>query len=236
LQDLGESIRERLDVSNLREPLAVRSSAADEDGGSDAFAGLYDTVLGVASADVAEAVAAVWRSGNTERVRAYREVRGVARSDDQVSVIVQEMVRATASGVAFSRHPGNPQLVLVEAVKGVGEELVSGSAIPDAFSISRATLSVVSATRGRQYLETRYDGSKARLSARDVSAPKLSHESACRVAQLALTLESTFPEAIEGVDVEWAFEQADLKVLQCRSITTSARPSSAKDQESGCHS
>src|SRR5215213_2190985 len=54
------------------EPVAVRSSASDEDGAQHSFAGQLDSFLFVPPADVPDKVAAVWRSGFSDRIVAYR--------------------------------------------------------------------------------------------------------------------------------------------------------------------
>jgi hypothetical protein len=52
---------------------AVRSSAVAEDLRGASYAGMYETVLNVAAADVASSVPQVWESACADRVLAYRE-------------------------------------------------------------------------------------------------------------------------------------------------------------------
>jgi phosphoenolpyruvate synthase/pyruvate phosphate dikinase len=214
------TIFRHLDEAKLREPYAVRSSSIEEDGATDAFAGMFKTILSVSRDDLPDAVREVWESSNTDRVAAYRAARGLANSTGGVSVIVQEIVQATAAGVAFSRHPTDANCVLLEAVRGLGELLVSGEASPDSLSIRRHDLTLVSRARGKQYLEIRPDGTRAMLRARDVSGPKIDERDAKRIAEKLIALESSFPEASNGLDVEWALADRELLFLQCRPITT----------------
>src|SRR5262245_47869093 len=58
--------------------VAVRSSAADEDGSITSFAGQQETILGVhGEADLLDAVARCWESLQSERALAYRKQQGV---------------------------------------------------------------------------------------------------------------------------------------------------------------
>lgn len=107
-------------------PLAVRSSAVDEDLADRSFAGQYETVLGVAGpAEVAAAIASVLASAGTSRVDAYAPER-----DAGVAVLVQQLVAADAAGVAFTADPltGERHVTVIEAVAGLGDALVSGEA------------------------------------------------------------------------------------------------------------
>lgn len=105
-------------------PVAVRSSAVGEDSAAASYAGLYETVLDVRGPDaVLDAVRRCIASADAPRVAAYG-ARGA------IAVIVQEMIEPDAAGVAFTADPvtGERDVVIVSAVRGVGERLVSGLA------------------------------------------------------------------------------------------------------------
>lgn len=85
---------------------AVRSSASVEDSPTFSFAGQFETVLGVSGTDgVLEALRTVHASARDPRVLPYLERAGVVPDDVRMRVIVQHMVPAVSSGVAFSRNP-----------------------------------------------------------------------------------------------------------------------------------
>jgi pyruvate,water dikinase len=109
-------------------PFAVRSSGVTEDGAEHSFAGMYETVLDVAPADVPAAADRVLASGGAARVAAY-DVSG----HERLAVLVQRMVRPIAAGVALTADPvsGDRGSCVVTAVRGVGERLVSGAALGD---------------------------------------------------------------------------------------------------------
>ncbi|MEQ1912691.1 MAG: PEP/pyruvate-binding domain-containing protein, partial [Vicinamibacterales bacterium] len=111
-----------------------------------------------------------------------------------MSVLVQEMVRADAAGVAFSADPvtGDRDVVVVSAVRGVGERLVSGTASAEEWRV-----------KGTQPTRLRND---------DV----LNVETVLGVAELARRLESL---AGAPQDIEWAVEQGQLRLLQARPLT-----------------
>jgi pyruvate,water dikinase len=224
--DLPSALAQAVGEEDLRPPFAVRSSASDEDGHDAAFAGMYDTRLGVTHRDLPDAVLGVTRSGDSERIRAYRAALDFPSSPAPVDVVVQEMVDACVAGVAFSRDPMHVECVRVEAVRGLGEALVSGGAIPEALVVGRSDFRIHERHSGRQYIEFRRDGTQRRLTGREIRATRLSDDQARLIARQACSLEATFPEASRGVDVEWAIDHEGIKLLQCRPITSSSgRPS-----------
>ncbi|MEZ5087884.1 MAG: PEP/pyruvate-binding domain-containing protein [Tessaracoccus sp.] len=122
-------------------PVAVRSSATAEDLPDASFAGQQDTFLDVRGLDaILEAVTECWSSLWTERAIAYRENHGVEHAAVSVAVVVQEMVPAEASGVLFTADPltGRRDRVVVDAVRGLGEKLVSGQVVPDHYELDGA--------------------------------------------------------------------------------------------------
>ncbi len=121
------------------QPLAVRSSASDEDGGKHSFAGQLASYLNVAPGDVAARVADVWRSGFSARILAYRRTHGLATLPPAPAVLIQRMVAADVAGVAFSADPATGQrgVAVVSAVAGLGEALVSGASDADTATVNR---------------------------------------------------------------------------------------------------
>ncbi|SMC90016.1 PEP/pyruvate-binding domain-containing protein [Lentzea albidocapillata] len=110
-------------------PVAVRSSATAEDLPGLSFAGQHDTVLNVSEDGLFDAVLRCWDSLCSERAVAYREHNGITSAE--MAVVVQRMVPAEISGVLFTADPvtGRAEPV-VNAVRGLGEALVSGTENP----------------------------------------------------------------------------------------------------------
>ena len=172
--------------------VAVRSSAQAEDGAR-SFAGQFLTRLDVAGDQVLDAIREVAASGGSARVRSYSAATGVDAGG--VAVIVQVMVPARWSGVAFSRDPLTYQPdVLVEAVAGPGEELVAGRRTPTRAWFARPALTRSSAER--------HD--------------PVPDEVLSQAAALALRCEDVLggPQ-----DVEWVHDGAGIHLLQSRGLT-----------------
>ena len=177
--------------ARLGMPVAVRSSAAAEDGAEASFAGQFRTELDVSGVDAVRAAVDRCRVATAD-ARAYAVAMGT-QSGDAVPVLVQQFVAPTAAGVVFTRHPLDASSMLVEAHAGRGDALVSGLVTPDRHTIDRDT-SVVRENAG------------GGLDAADLAA----------VAALALRAEAHLgaPQ-----DVEWAIGPGGVVLLQARPIT-----------------
>jgi phosphohistidine swiveling domain-containing protein len=171
-------------------PVAVRSSGLAEDTADASFAGQYDTVLNVRGVDaVMDAAAACIRSAHGSRVASY------GRAGSPMAVLVQRMIPADASGVAFSANPltGNRSEVRISATKGLGDQLVSGAIDGDEWIVA---------------------GGKATAVAQRQQA--IDAATAARVADLARRAEAA---GRSPQDIEWATAGGRLWLLQSRPIT-----------------
>jgi pyruvate,water dikinase len=194
-------------LTRLGAPLAVRSSALDEDAEDRSAAGQYESVMGVR--DLPSLVAAVERcflAAESERVRAYR-----GGGEAQLALVLQREIRADRAGIGFSVDPvnGDQSDVLLEVVFGHGERVVSGVADPDRFRIAR------DGGRVRARIAAKPDEPPARRFART-----LRDDEARRIAALVLEAEAGFRTP---VDVEFCLTGREPWLLQCRPITTLAR-------------
>ena len=79
-----------------------------------------------------------WASFFSERALFYREQRG-SLDDLGMAVVVQRMVSADVAGVLFTMDPVQRRRdrMVVEAVFGLGEAVVSGQVTPDHFVLAR---------------------------------------------------------------------------------------------------
>ena len=123
---------------------AVRSSGIGEDGVGESFAGIHQTLLNVARADVPAAVATCRASAHTAQALEYRRGRHLAVDAVQMGSLVQRMVQPIAAGVAFTVNPvtGVETELVINAAFGLGEALVSGQIDPDEFVIDKHTRGV----------------------------------------------------------------------------------------------
>jgi len=179
--------------------VAVRSSALGEDSADASFAGQYETILGVTGIDALRAaVDTCLISLQNERAAAYRQ-RVDDGTDAAMSVVVQNMAPAVSAGVLFTADPvtGRRDRIVIDAVEGLGEALVSGHASPDHYILDRS-----GATR-KAHLE----GAAAILSA---------------AVRRSLVASALAAEAAEGhpLDLEWAVDaDGEIHWLQARPIT-----------------
>lgn len=208
----------------LGEPaVAVRSSAVDEDGTGSSFAGQLETYLNIRGLDaLVEAVARCWRSGSAERVASYRREQGLNLLPVGVAVLIQELVNADWSAVAFSANPitGDRGEIVVNASYGLGESIVSGTVTPDAYVLRKSDLSLRSCRIGDKLRMT----IRTAGGTREVAVPRLMQRAQVldaaaleEVGRLTLDLESATGCP---VDVECASAAGTLYLLQCRPVTT----------------
>jgi len=225
-QELRDDIGRALDRMEqaVRAPedqllLAVRSSAAAEDLPGASFAGQYDSHLGVHGVEqVLDTYLAVLASLYTDRAISYRSSRrrtGALGADESMAVGVQQLVRADLggrAGVMMTRDPDaadhRTAPVLIEAVQGLGDRLVSGTVDPERYLVDRDSDGSESAVR-----------STRRLGSDD--APLLDDGQVADLVRVGLALER---RAGRPLDVEWAIDgpTRDLFVVQSRPITASS--------------
>ncbi len=203
--------------------VAVRSSASDEDGIEHSFAGQLDSYLNVRAADAPQKIEAVWRSAFTDRIRAYRQQHNLPAEAGAPGVLVQRMVAARVSGVAFSADPvsGRRGIAIVAAVPGLGSAIVSGEADADTWLIDRKGTIVerrIVAKRSMHAPDPSEPGGVRATSvpAHQVSAPALTDPEVLEVAALARAAARCFGRP---QDIEWAISDR-LYLLQSRPITS----------------
>jgi len=124
---LDSAIRRHL-ISLGPGPKAVRSSAMSEDGLSASFAGQFESYLNLKSfEEIKSAIVKCVDAASAARVKAYTGSL-FSEADLRISVVLQNMVDARVAGVVFSVNPVNNRRdkILVNAIAGHGEDLVSG--------------------------------------------------------------------------------------------------------------
>jgi pyruvate,water dikinase len=205
---------------SLPRPLAVRSSAADEDGADASFAGPHLTLLNVPSSDeVDAALKEIWWSANSDSVITYRQKVGLF-TRPSIGVVVQSLLDPEAAGVMFTQNPvnGSDERV-IEASWGLGEVVVAGRVIPDNFRLDRSG-TVLERTPGvkKVAIRTLADGGTVE---EDVAPERI--ERLCldddRLQQLSALAHRCEQVYGPARDIEWAFADGKLYVLQCRAVT-----------------
>jgi phosphoenolpyruvate synthase/pyruvate phosphate dikinase len=205
-------------------PLAVRSSAADEDGAQASFAGQHLTLLNVPSADeLVAALKEIWWSANSDSAITYRQRVGLF-TRPSIGAVVQRLLNPDAAGVMFTLNPvtGDDERV-IEASWGLGEAVVAGLVIPDHFRLDRSgrilertpglkQIAIRSAPNGGTVQETVPDHLTERLC--------LGDDQLAQLGRLADRCDQVYGPRR---DIEWAIEGGTLYLLQCRAITTGTK-------------
>ena len=203
------------------ERVAMRSSAVGEDSLDASFAGQHVTVLNVTSESMLhDAVRTIRESARTESALAYRAKMGVA-GDPRIAIVMMRMIDADAAGVAFTRNPmSGANERVIESAWGLGEAVVAGLVTPDRFRVSVAG-DILERTAGRKDVAIKYateGGTVERpVPDDDITALSLSDPQLLALHRLAAKCEEYFkgPQ-----DLEFAFENGELFLLQSRPITT----------------
>lgn len=195
-----DEVRAALVDLNMSNGVAVRSSAIGEDAADSSFAGLYHTSLDVQGLDaVLDAIVQCWSSYADAAAAEYREQRTDTR-DGAMAVVVQEMIHGEWSGVCFTANPVSLALCegVINSVPGLGEALVSGNVNPEEITIAA-------------------DGSvKQRRGEQGRPLPDAA-VAAVWQASVDIARQLKFPQ-----DLEWAWRDGRLYLLQSRPITTIA--------------
>lgn len=206
--------------AELAPAVAVRSSAVGEDSTDASFAGLHLTVLNVMNAaSMVQAVQQVHASAFTPEAIAYRAKMGVA-GEPAIAVVIQQQILSEVAGVMFTKNPiSDVDERYVEASWGLGEAVVAGMVVPDSFRISSEG-SILEQVLGDKDVEL---VALAEGETREQDVDENRQSSLCltedqldSLHNLALNCESVYGAHI---DIEWAFHDGQLYLLQCRSIT-----------------
>jgi pyruvate,water dikinase len=202
-------------------PVAVRSSATAEDSETASFAGQQETYLHVRGVEqIVERVRDCWGSFFTERALFYRREKG-SLTDLGMAVVVQRMVEPDVSGVLFTIDPtrGRRDRMVVEAVFGLGEGVVSGQLTPDHYVLARDGRLKRTRLHTQPYAIVHDPAGGVReqyLPPERGEAQTLDEADLVRLAKVGIDLEERLGSP---QDIEWAMQDGDLYVLQSRPVT-----------------
>ncbi len=224
--DLEAGIREayRSLVGDERTYVAVRSSVAVRDSSVSSFPGLMDTyhyVLG--EEEVLARIRECWASLWTARAAFVRNEKGIAHERGLIAPLVQTMIDADTAGVLFTANPVTSALdeIVVESNWGIGESVVSGAAVADHYVLDKETLRTKSSHVPRKNVMVTIDDAKGsgrveREVPEDLAGrPTLAEAQIAELGAAGKTIERHFDFP---ADVEWAYRDGDLYILQARRI------------------
>jgi pyruvate, water dikinase len=210
-------------MRSAREPVFVsaRSSATAEDTKKASFAGQQESFINIkGNVELIEKVATVFASTFTARAIFYRKNKGFDMHVP-IAVVVQKMINSDKSGVMFSKNPVNSSNeILIEAVFGQGEGIVSGKIKPDQFTVSE-DLEITKEELANKKLAIVRDASgitkTIQLTPEKTGQKTLKNYEIKKLAEYAQKLEEHYEKP---QDIEFAVEGEDIYILQTRPITT----------------
>ncbi len=210
--------------------VAVRSSATAEDLPEASFAGQQRTFLNVQGEDeVVAAIQGCWSSLFEPRAIFYREEHGFDHFKVGIAVPVQKMIQSEASGVLFTVEPlsNDTTKILIEAIFGLGEAIVSGDVTPDQYLLDKKEIRIIDKKVHKQEWQLVKNTSvpsgdlesniKVPVPPSKQSRQKLADKDIVALAKLGKLIEDLyqFPQ-----DIEWAKQGTQLFILQTRPVTT----------------
>ena len=224
--------KEELDV-------AVRSSATAEDLPSASFAGQQETFLNVNGPDeLLEACQKCYASLFTDRAISYRHEKNFDHFDVALSVGVQKMVHSdkAGSGVMFSldTETGFPNVVVINAAWGLGENVVQGAVTPDEYMVFKPLLDdrslkpIIEKKKGEKEKKMIYAKGGSRTT-KNVNTSKkeqnsfvLSDDEILTLARWAVLIERHYQKPM---DMEWAKDgdEEKLYIVQARPETVQSQ-------------
>ncbi|MFH1325531.1 MAG: phosphoenolpyruvate synthase [archaeon] len=202
--------------------VAVRSSATAEDLEDASFAGQQETFLNIkGNENLIEAIKKCFASLFTSRATYYRQKKGFKHEETSLAVIVQKMVDSDKSGVIFSKDPSyKNDNVIIEAVFGLGEGIVSGKITPDKYVVSGGMEIIDEKIANKKIAITRNSGgeqTEVKLSNDKANSKVLKDGEIKKLAELSLKLEKHYQKP---QDIEFAIEGDEIYIVQTRAITT----------------
>lgn len=209
---------ERIGSSNV----SVRSSATAEDLEDLSFAGQHDTILNVLGIEsLKKAILTCLGSLWTSRAIGYRQQNHIPHDNLSLAVIVQTMVQSEISGVLFTVNPltGNRNEYVIDSTFGLGEALVSGMIEPDHYVMNALNGKIINKTIGSK------KKSIVSVNGGGIKEEKLDNKSNETLSKKDLTQLVKLGQEVSSFygypqDIEWAFVQNNLYLLQSRPVTT----------------
>jgi len=211
-------------LKTAKEPMfvAVRSSATTEDLAEASFAGQQDSFVNIkGNEQLIVHIKKCFASLFTSRATYYRNKKKFVHEDASLAVVIQEMVDSTKSGVIFSKDPTfKKDDIIIEAVWGLGEGIVSGQITPDKYTISKELEILDKKISDKKIAITRNSsGEKTIIKLREEKSKHqtLKDYEIKKLSEIALKLEEHYQKP---QDIEFAIEGENIFIVQTRPITT----------------
>lgn len=220
--------------------VAARSSAIEDSLASAGFAGRLGSTVGAQGREqIYDAVKRCWASMFMPWVIYYRKKNGL-EGFPEMGVVVQKMVDAEKSGIVFTTNPayGNIDHMVVEAVWGYGESLVSGIVTPDEYMIVKETGKIESKKIGKKKWMRRLNQASGVVDTENVDRSRVSTEVLAETELKRLWEMGKRVEEHYGSpqDMEWVSERGRIYIVQARSVTSTGMGAQGKQDEAEAES
>jgi len=243
LAKIGKQIRELIIYSQLpkeieeqaieaikelgEKSVAVRSSATAEDLPNASFAGMHSSFLNVWNPGaISNKIKACYYSLYSNRAIRYRVEKGI-KGNISMAIVVQEMVNADVSGVAFTTDPesGFKDVVIIESTFGLGETIVKGKTDPDKYIVYKPKLlegkkPIIERKIGNKTIKTILDRDlrtkESKTSEKEKNSFTLNDNKILELAKLTTIIEKHYNKPM---DIEFAIENNKISILQARPLT-----------------
>ena len=222
-EDDKNKLSQLIEENNLSHSfLAIRSSGLDEDSKDHSFAGMFESFLFQKGIDTIEqAIINCWKSAFSLRCLKYRIENGLSITQLGMGVVIQKMVNSEVSGVMFSRNPIDTvdrKNIVIEAVFGQCEGLVSGALEADSYLYQRETNEIKDKIIEKEFKFIQKENAPGLDKVEIKSEERTLTDSQIKeLKDLAIKLEDINQIPL---DIEWAIEGDKLYVVQMRPITT----------------
>lgn len=202
--------------------VAVRSSATTEDLANASFAGQQETYLNIkGKTELLKHIKKCFSSLFTPRATFYRNRKGFEHDKSRIAVIIQKMIDSEKSGVIFSKDPsGRNKDIVIEAVWGLGEGIVSGKITPDKYIVSQDFEIKNTEIKEKKIAITRDSSGKnsvVKLKPERSKQQVLKNHEIKKLAQIAIKLEEHYGKP---QDIEFSIDGEEIYIVQTRPITT----------------
>ncbi len=202
-----EKINQFISSFEKKQLFAIRSSANIEDGKIESFAGIFDTILDVEN-DINKVLSSIKKvidSVSSNVVKAYTTNKNI-----KMNIIIQKMIKPKLSGVCFTNaiDDKGEEVVLIEIVRGLGEQLVSGT---------KNSFKMIIPRKGKEIYNNkiRYNGDLINISL---------------FSELFVYIDQIIKKFDYDVDLEWCIDENDKPyLLQMRPITKTVNLSNNSD-------
>ncbi len=152
----------------------------------------------------------------------------------KIAVVVQEQIDSQTSGVAFSINPHNNcyDEIVITANFGLGESVVSGIVTPDVYTVERRNEEEfvildkkIGAKKEAIWLDKKKDekGTVQKSNEEPSKEAALSETQIVELAQMVAKVEDVYSQESSSfcpIDVEWAYHDGTLYLLQARPVTS----------------